>query len=112
MNVQNAERGQEDLGIGRGVVSCCQGIVPDAVLKWRMQMKNEIRSQTEDKVRTQLTFCANLIDRLRADIRDSIEAQAKDPWDTYIQMRYHSRYENEIIRIRRELLKAMKMLEG
>ena len=75
-------------------------------------MKNEERYKKEREIIAQLDFCQNLLTRLKRDIMEGSEAQEKDPWDNWFQIRNHTRYANDVIRIRRELLKAAKMLEG
>ena len=75
-------------------------------------MKNEERYKKEREILAQLDFCQNLMTRLKRDIMEGAEAQEKDPYDEWHQIRNHTRYANDVIRIRRELMKLEKMLEG
>lgn len=75
-------------------------------------MKNEERYKKELEIIEQLAFCQTLMSRLENDIMDGSEAQEKDPWDNWSQIRNHTRYAQDVIRIRRELMKMEKMLEG
>ncbi len=75
-------------------------------------MKNEERSKKEREILAQLDFCQNLMTRLKYDIMEGSEAHEKDPWDNWFQIRNHTRYAQDVIRIRRELMKLEKILEG
>ena len=75
-------------------------------------MKNEERYKKEREIIAQLDFCQNLMTRLKYDIMEGSEAQEKDPWDNWYQIRNHTRYANDVIRIRRELMRLEKILEG
>ena len=75
-------------------------------------MKNEERTKKENEIFGQFDFCQNLMTRLKYDMLNGSEKQDKDPWDNYDTVTNHTRYAEDVRRIRRELMILIKKLEG
>jgi len=74
-------------------------------------MFNTERNEKEIKVSKQLVFCVDLLNRMVNDFTDNTIEQEKDQWDDYLTIRNHTRFEQDTIRLRRELLKLEKMFK-
>ncbi len=74
-------------------------------------MFNKERNEKEIKVSKQIVFCLDLLNRMVNDFTDSTAEQEKDQWDDYQVIRNHTRFEQDTIRLRRELLKLEKMFK-
>ena len=74
-------------------------------------MFNTERNEKEIKVSKQLVFCLDLLNRMVNDFTDNTVEQDKDQWDDYLTIRNHTRFEQDTIRLRRELLKLEKMFK-
>ena len=74
-------------------------------------MFNTERNEKEIKVSKQLVFCVDLLNRMVNDFTDNTVEQDKDQWDNYQTIRNHTRFEQDTIRLRRELLKLEKMFK-
>lgn len=74
-------------------------------------MFNKERREKENKIDKQIVFCVDLLNRMVNDFTGSTDEQEKDPWDDYQMIRNHTRFEQDTIRLRRELLKLEKMFK-
>ena len=74
-------------------------------------MFNKERNEKEIKVSKQIVFCLDLLNRMVNDFTDSTAEQEKDQLDDYQVIRNHTRFEQDTIRLRRELLKLEKMFK-
>lgn len=75
-------------------------------------MQNAVRTETVRKTTSRLDLATKLLMNLNYDIQNGIKEQDADPWNKSELIRYRTRYADDIRRIRRELLKAEKILEG
>lgn len=73
---------------------------------------NKEREKQEKRVKRQLEFCSHLMQRLVIDVTNGIDEQNEDKWDNSMFMRYKSRHETDIVRIRRELNTLIKIMRG
>lgn len=73
-------------------------------------MINKLRNKKRDEFSTQLKFCLKLLIKLDIDFERDCKAQDEDPWDSFESIKNYSRYENDIIRIRRELNDLRRLL--
>lgn len=74
-------------------------------------MKIIERTRRANKIRNELNFCATLFDKLRDDFADTVECQDNDPYDGYYNIKNHTRFKNDVIRLRRELLVVEKLFD-
>lgn len=75
-------------------------------------MVSEARTKKIKAVRKQMDFCEQCMKTLREDFDADMDEQDKDPWDKWDDMRNHTRHANNVIYLRRQLLKLEKMLKG
>ena len=73
-------------------------------------MVNKLRNKKIEEVQTQLKFCLKLLIKLDMDFEKGCEQQDKDPWDDFSDIKNHTRYAADVIRIRRELNDLRNML--
>ena len=73
-------------------------------------MINGDRTKRFNAITRQIRYCRDCLDTLKSDLDDDVANQDKDPFDSWRQIRNHSRYANDIIYIRRQMLKLEKML--
>ena len=66
-----------------------------------------IKSKLE--LNRQINFCEELLKRLKADMKESMNRYPTN--DIYYGIDNHSRMQNDIIRLRRELMNLSNMLE-
>lgn len=70
------------------------------------------RIEKEEEIDRQLQFCMQLILKLGDDFRKGREKQQKDDWyKNSVAIQYHSRYEADTIRLRRELNTLREMFK-
>ena len=74
-------------------------------------MVSEARNKKIKAVRKQMDFCEQCLKNLRDDFDTDMDEQDKDPWDKWHDMQNHTRHANNVIYIRRQLLKLEKMLK-
>ena len=73
---------------------------------------NRERIKKEEAIDRQLQFCMQLILKLGDDFKNSRNKQANDLYDKDLySIRYHSRYEADTIRLRRELNTLREMFK-
>ena len=73
-------------------------------------MINADRNKKLKIIKHQIQHCRECLDILETEINENADAQDKDPWDKWHQIRNHTRYANDVIYLRRQLLKLEKML--
>lgn len=77
-----------------------------------MDMRHK-RLEKEEAIDRQLQFCMQLILKLAGDFKESREKQDNDSFDKdSYSIRYHSRYESDTVRLRRELNTLKEMFKG
>lgn len=67
-------------------------------------------TRSKSDIENQYKFCEILLQKLHKDMLESFKAYSSN--DIYSELPNHSRMENDIVRIRRELLILSKMLKG
>jgi hypothetical protein len=75
-------------------------------------MKNEKRTRIVTYALEWLNFCKACIDSLIEDIEADAKKQDEDKFYSYQYITNHTRYANDLIYIRRQLLKLEKELRG
>ena len=75
-------------------------------------MKNEKRTRMVTYALEWLNFCKACIDSLIEDIQADAKKQDDSPYDEWEYINNHTRYANDLIYIRRQLLKLEKELRG
>lgn len=75
-------------------------------------MKNEKRTRMVTYALEWLNFCKACIDSLIEDIKADAKKQDDSPYDEWEYVNNHTRYANDLIYIRRQLLKLEKELRG
>ena len=74
---------------------------------------NERRQLKEQKIREKLAFVETLFIELREDFERGCSKQAKEDEKynlDYVSIDNHTRYANDVVRLRRELLKLWNLL--
>ena len=74
-------------------------------------MQNAVRTETIRKTTSRLDLATKLLMNLNYDIQNGVKEQDADQWNKSELIRYRTRYADDIRRIRRELLKAVKIFE-
>lgn len=69
-------------------------------------MRKEIKAKL---VKKQLEFCKELMNRLVADVNETFDGDLESSW---WGLKNHTVFENDIVRLRRELMKAAELLKG
>ena len=73
-------------------------------------MINGNRNKKLNAITRQIKFCRDCLNTLEAEIDADAEEQDKDQYDKWEYIRNHSRYANDVIYIRRQLMKLGNML--
>ena len=73
---------------------------------------NEKRMRKENEIRDKMQFCLELVEVLIEDFENGCYEQAKGYFDSWNGINYKTRYQADVRRIRRELLKLHNMLAG
>lgn len=73
-------------------------------------MISKERNKKLNVIKGQIRFCRDCLNTIEKEIDDDAEEQDKDPWDKWDYIRNHSRHANDVIYLRRQLLKLEKML--
>lgn len=74
---------------------------------------NEKRKTKEQAIRRKMIFIESLLTELRSDFEQGCRKQEKDDEKSYLNytsINNHTRYANDVVRLRRELLKLWNML--
>lgn len=74
-------------------------------------MKNADRAKKIKRIFEQIEFCKKCLETLIQDINADNVEQDNDPYDNWAYIRNHSRHVNDVIYIRRQLMKLEKMLK-
>lgn len=74
-------------------------------------MINNERAKKEAAILRQLEFCKSCFITITNDIADGIKDQNEDRFDNWWVIKNHTVYAKDIMHLRRQLLKAQKMLE-
>lgn len=71
-----------------------------------------MKESRSNEIINQINFIEELMNRLHKDIKNMVEYEKKYDFDKSIRcLQNHSRYKNDIIKIRREYLRLVKMME-
>ena len=73
---------------------------------------NEKRKTKEQAIRRKMIFIESLLTELRSDFEQGCRKQEEDDgiFMSYSSINNHTRYANDVVRLRRELLKLWNML--
>ena len=75
-------------------------------------MKNKDRDKKVKRIFEQSEFCKKCLETLMKDINADNVEQDNDPYDNWTYIKNHSRYVNDVIYIRRQLMKLEKMIKA
>lgn len=75
-------------------------------------MENKERTRAFRLVMDQLSHCEKCMNTLRNNLTHSMAEQDGDPFERYSNIKHHHRHANDVIYIRRQLLKLEKLLRG
>ncbi len=71
-----------------------------------------MKESRSNEIINQINFIEELMNRLHKDIKDTIEYEKKYDFDKSNRcLQNHSRYKNDIIKIRREYLRLVKIMD-
>lgn len=71
-----------------------------------------MKKSRSSEIINQINFIEELMNRLHKDIKDAVEYEKKYDFDKSCRcLQNHSRYNNDIIKIRREYISLMKMMD-
>ncbi len=71
-----------------------------------------MKESRSNEIINQINFIEELMNRLHKDIKDMVEHEKKYEFDKSNRcLQNHSRYKNDIIKIRREYLRLVKMMD-
>ena len=73
-------------------------------------MTNGERNKKLNKITKQIRFCRDFLNTIESEIVADAKKQDEDPYDKWEQIRNHTRYANDVIYLRRQLMKLEKML--
>lgn len=73
-------------------------------------MTNEERNKKLNKITKQIRFCRDCLNTIESEIDADAREQDEDPYDKWHYIRNHTRYANDVIYLRRQLMKLEKML--
>ena len=68
------------------------------------------RSRKIKIITKQMQHCRVCLETIAEEFEDDVKEQDKDPWYKYDCIRNHTRYANDVIYLRRQLMKLEKML--
>lgn len=68
------------------------------------------RNKKMNIITKQIKYCSECLKIIKDDINNDVEEQNKDPYDNWHQIRNHTRHANNVIYLRRQLLKLEKLL--
>lgn len=68
------------------------------------------RNKKMNIITKQIKYCSESLKIIQDDINNDVEEQNKDPYDNWHQIRNHTRHANNVIYLRRQLLKLEKLL--
>lgn len=73
-------------------------------------MINGDRNKKLNKITRQIRYCRDCLNIIESEIDANAKEQDEDPYDKWHYIRNHTRYANDVIYLRRQLLKLEKML--
>lgn len=75
-------------------------------------MEKQERTRKISVINEQLDFCKTLIKHLDVDFHTDVKNQNEDAYDWDFGVKNHTRYAEDTIRLRRELLKLERLFES
>lgn len=73
-------------------------------------MTNGERNKKLNAINRQIRYCRDCLNIIESDIDAGAKEQDEDPYDKWNYIHNHTRYANDVIYLRRQLLKLEKML--
>lgn len=73
-------------------------------------MVSEKRNRKITLIKRQIEHCRVCLETIADEFGESVAEQDKDPFDNYDYINNHTRYANDVIYLRRQLMKLEKML--
>ena len=73
-------------------------------------MTNGERNKKLNKITKQIRFCRDCLNTIESEIDADAKEQNEDTYDKWDSIRNNTRYANDVIYLRRQLMKLEKML--